>query len=163
MPQQTKMVIFGYVHTLPNSFSCQHKKLSSILWTATAHKRNKSFTEWLTKRVLFSKSQLFTLAQWISVLFPSYSLLLQSRHLFILHHSLVQNPSNMWWVPLSRMVSCSFTPFTTEIVGQTQHYVWKEALSRMIFVLVQWLSSAASVNIGVARSKCKRINTCFTC
>ena len=107
--------------------------------------------EWLTKWLLFSKSQLFTLAQWISVLFPSYSLPLPSRHLFILHHSLAQNLSNMWWAPwpLFRMVSCSFTQFTTEIVGQTQHYVWKEALSGMIFVLVQWLSSVASVNIAL--------------
>ena len=103
------------------------------------------------KWLLFSKSQLFTLAQWISVLFPSYSLTLPSRHLFILHHSLAQNLSNMWWAPwpLFRMVSCSFTQFTTEIVGQTQHYVWKEALSGMIFVLVQWLSSVASVNIAL--------------
>ena len=51
--------------------------------------------EWLTKWLLFSKSQLFTLAQWISVLFPSYSLPLQSRHRLILHHSLAQNPSNV--------------------------------------------------------------------
>ena len=38
--------LFFYVRILPDSLSCRHKKVSGIIhaWTATAQKRNKSFT-----------------------------------------------------------------------------------------------------------------------
>ena len=34
----------GYVHALPDSFLCQHEKLSSVAWTAMTQKWRKSFT-----------------------------------------------------------------------------------------------------------------------
>ena len=118
---------------MPDSYSCQHVKLSGTIRTAKVRKWNKSYThikhrtERLAERVwcTWSQSSLlniyFRFSAWLSVLAPTHLLPLRPEHPFTLRRRMAKHTKIT--------VSC----------------VWTTVLSGMVFVWAQELSGIGIV------------------